>query len=215
MRVPWLIGSVQPEEASAFARRDPGDGGRQTITAFLRGQVSCRDRWGCCRSPLHNTECLAVKAVATAQLQRCWERQRWAADDACEKGPAGVNGGCDSWQWQWEWRAWQREKAKVIGAAGRGAAPAGTTCVAHSLTLPVCYRCCFCHPVYTSSSQCKHTAKTQPHRIGLHAADYSSVMICVQWPLTRRTMLTPQQAMAVASPRAEKASHCRLGWTRQ
>ena len=33
------------------------------------------------------------------------------------------------------------------------------------------------HPVYTSSSQCKRTAKTQPHRIGLHAADYSSVMM--------------------------------------
>ena len=211
MRVPWLIGSVQPEEASAFARRDSGDGGRQTITAFLRGQVSCRDRWGCCRSPLHNTECLAVKAVATAQLQR-WERQRWAADDACEKGPAGVNGGCDSWQWQWEWRAWQRAKAKVIGAAGRGAAPACTTCVAHSLTLPVCCRCCF----FTLSTHRAANANALPRR-NRTGSDYTLLttrLSCVQWPLTRRTMLTPQQAMAVASPRAEKASHCRLGWAR-
>ena len=101
----------------------------------------------------------------------------------------------------------QKSSAPQVGALHQLTQRASPT--AHTARLLLLF-----HSVYASSSQCKHTAKTQPHRIGLHAADYSSVMICVQWPLTRRTMLTPQQAMAVASLRAEKAIHCRLGWAR-
>ena len=70
---------------------------------------------------------------------------------------------------------------------------------------------------FTLSTHRAANANTLPRR-NRTGSDYTLLttrLSCVQWPLTRRTMLTPQQAMAVASPRAEKASHCRLGWTRQ
>ena len=66
----------------------------------------------------------------------------------------------------------QKSSAPQVGALHQLAQRASPT--AHTARLLLLF-----HSVYASSSQCKHTAKTQPHRIGLHAADYSSVMCAV------------------------------------